>query len=369
MSDTVIHHLSLRDFCRSVLERIGVPRDDAKIVADSLVLADLRGVDTHGVLRLPAYVDSFRAGTVRAGVAFDILDEIPGGVRIDGKRAFGQVIAKRAMELAMERAGDAGVACVAVRNGGHIGAHGNVAIMAAEQGMLGFVMTNGRPVLPPPGGKLTAASSTPFAIGCPSGRAFPLVLDMALSVVSRGRILRAIGAGAEIPPDWAIDTSGKPTRDAAEASRGAVLPIGGYKGYGIAVMLSVVAGLMAGTPFGPGAAEEANDRSRPFSQSHVVLAMNIERFMPLEQFLSHAEAFIADLKATPLAEGASEIFVPGEQSYRRWRERLESGVPVSASVAAKLRETGEALGVDFDACAAARPSGEDRAFAYETASA
>jgi L-2-hydroxycarboxylate dehydrogenase (NAD+) len=218
MAGTVVHHLSLRDFCARVLEKLGAPADEAGIVANSLVLADLRGVDTHGVRRLPSYAELLRAGVVRAGSRLSVLREFPGGFSVDGGHGFGQVVARRAMQMAIGRAKDTGVACVGVRNGGHIGAHGNTAILAAEEGMLGFLVTNGRPVLAPPGGVRSAVSSTPFAIGCPSGREFPLVLDMALSVVARGRILRAIAEGTEIPATWAIDAAGRPSIRARRAA-------------------------------------------------------------------------------------------------------------------------------------------------------
>jgi LDH2 family malate/lactate/ureidoglycolate dehydrogenase len=299
-----------------------------------------------------------------------VLREFPAGCCLDGGHSFGQVIATRAMAMAVDRARTTGIACVGVRNGGHIGAHGNVAIQAAQQGMLGFLMTNGRPVLAPPGGKVGAVSSTPFAFGCPSGRRFPLVLDMALSVVARGNIIRAITEGTEIPPHWAVDASGRPTTDPRAAAVGAVLPIGGHKGYGLAVMLGVLGGVLTGAAFGNDVApHEPPDPDQPFNQGHFVLALNIEHFMPMAQFMARADAFVQEIKATPLAEGATEIFVPGEQSYRRWQERLERGLSVGPRVADKLRTIGQSLGVDFDAYASNKRPGADQPFSYQQDSA
>lgn len=369
MPAALLHPLNLRDFCVSVLVRLGTPTDEATIVADSLVLADLRGVDTHGIRRLPSYVDFIRANVVRPVSNLTVLREFAGGFCLDGGHGFGQVIAMRSMAMAIDRARTTGIACVAVRNGGHIGAHGNVAIHAAQQGMLGFVMTNGRPVLAPPGGKVGSVSSTPFAIGCPSGRTFPLVLDMALSVVARGNIIRAITEGTEIPSHWALDSMGRPTTDPQAAIVGATLPVGGYKGYGLAVMLSVLGGVLTGAAFGNDVAPpDPPDPDRPFNQGHFILALNITHFMPMAEFLARADAFVAEIKATPLAEGATEIFVPGEQSYRRWQERLETGLRIGARVSDKLRAIGRSLDIDFDSFAS-RPRAAVETFAYHQYSA
>lgn len=355
-------HVNLRDFCARILERLGSPAEEAMIVANSLVLADLRGVDTHGVRRLPSYAEAIRLGTVRAASRIAVEGEFATGLRLDGGRSLGQVIAARAMDMAIARARIAGIASVAVRNGGHIGAHGNVAIRAAESGMLGFLVTSGRPALAPPGGRRSAVSSTPFAIASPSGLEFPLVLDMALGVVARGHILRAIAEGTGIPEGWAIDASGAPTRDARAAGEGALLPIGGYKGYGLAVMFSIIGAVLTGADADGQAEQGGADLAT--GQGHFLLALDIEHFMPMHAFCRRAGDFVRRLKDTPKAEGGAEVFVPGEQSYRRWRERLANGIPVSAAVADKLRALGRASGLDFDAAMSAPAGRDDPAFGY-----
>jgi LDH2 family malate/lactate/ureidoglycolate dehydrogenase len=360
MPEATIHHVALRDFCAAVLARHGVPVDEGRIVANLLVLSNLRGIDTHGVRRLASYVAFVRAGVVRPVGELRTLHEFPGGFCFDGGHGFGQVTAVRALELVMERAREIGIACATVCNGGHIGAHGNVALKAAEGGMIGLVMTNGRPALVPPGGRTSSISSTPFAIAAPSGRPFPLVLDMALGVVARGHILRALAEGEAIPLDWAVDRTGRPTADPRKASEGAIRPIGGHKGYGLALMFGMVSGVLSGAAFGADVApSEPPDPAKPFNQGHFLLALDIEKFMPLAQFEKRAAAFAEEIKAAPKANGVSEIFVPGEQSYRTWNHRLKHGIPLSAKVISDLTSLGKASGLPLQLAAPPRNRHDD----------
>ncbi len=339
---------TLATFATDILKAVDVPLATARAVADNLVLADLRGIETHGVRRLPSYVAQVRDGTIRPCAEFTVRNSFEAGYCADGGRGFGQTVARSAMDLAIDRAKQTGIACVTVANGGHIGAHGNIVLQAVEAGQFGLVVTCGRPVMAAPGATAAAIGLTPFAIGCPSGHDFPLVLDMALSVAARGHILRALAEGTSIPDSWAVDAAGEPTTDPEAALEGALLPVGGYKGYGLAVMLSALAGLLTGVLDDAALSADADDPPPPFAQGHFVMAIDIARFIPVALFQRRAEAFVNAIKAAPKAAGIEEIFLPGEQSWRRWQNRRQNGIPLSDGLAAELGELGASVGVRFE---------------------
>ena len=335
---------TLATFATDILEAVDVPLATARAVADNLVLADLRGIETHGVRRLPSYVAQVRDGRIRPCAEFTVRNSFEAGYCADGGRGFGQTIAKAAMDLAVDKAKQTGIACFTVSNGGHIGAHGNIALQAVEAGQFGLVVTCGRPVMVAPGATAAAVGLTPFAIGCPSGCDFPLILDMALSVAARGHILRALAEGKPVPESWAVDAAGDPTTDPGAALKGALLPVGGYKGYGLAVMMSALAGILSD------ALDDValSEGGKAFAQGHFIMALDIARFMPVEIFRRRAAAYIESVKATPKAAGVEEIFLPGEQSWRRWQDRRQNGIPLSDGLAAELEELGASVGVRFE---------------------
>jgi LDH2 family malate/lactate/ureidoglycolate dehydrogenase len=347
---------ALATFTTDILEAVDVPLKTARSVAENLVLADLRGIETHGVRRLPSYVAQVRDGTIRPCAEFTIQSSFEAGCCADGGRGFGQTIARSAMDVAIDKAKQTGIAGVTVANGGHIGAHGNIVLQAVEAGQFGLVVTCGRPVMAAPGATAAAVGLTPFAIGCPSGHDFPLVLDIALSVAARGHILRALAEGTSIPESWAVDAAGDPTTDPEAALNGALLPVGGYKGYGLAVMMSALAGLLTGALDDAALSSDDAD-TPPFAQGHFVMAIDIARFVPVAVFQRRAEAFVDAIKAAPKAAGIEEIFLPGEQSWRRWQDRRQNGIPLSDSLVAELKELGTSMGIRFEPDSAAGPGG------------
>jgi LDH2 family malate/lactate/ureidoglycolate dehydrogenase len=351
-----IHSQTLATFTTDILKAVDVPLKTARAVADNLVLADLRGIETHGVRRLPSYVAQVRDGTIRPCAELMVRSTFEAGCCADGDRGFGQTIARSAMDLAIDKAKQTGIACVTVANGGHIGAHGNIVLQAVEAGQFGLVVTCGRPVMAAPGATAAAVGLAPFAIGCPSGHDFPLVLDMALSVAARGHILRALAEGTSIPESWAVDAAGEPTTDPEAALEGSLLPVGGYKGYGLAVMMSALAGLLTGALDDAALSADEADPP-PFAQGHFVMAIDIVRFVPVALFQRRAEAFVNAIKAAPKAAGIEEIFLPGEQSWRRWQERRQNGIPLSDSLVAELEKLGASMGIGFKPDSAAGPGG------------
>src|SRR5450756_2716469 len=224
----------LREYATQVFMKYGMPRDEAAIVADHLVEADLRGVYSHGVLRIEPYTARLKAGAMNPRPKITILRETPGTALVDGDDGSGQVVGVRAMEIAIRKAKEVGVGYVGVRHSNHFGTCAYYAQMAVAHDMIGFAATpGGTNIMAPWGGITPLLGNNPFGVAIPAGKEFPVVLDMAQSVVARGKIAHAVKTGSPIPPTWALNRHGEPTTDAKEGYAGLVQPVGGYKGYGM----------------------------------------------------------------------------------------------------------------------------------------
>jgi LDH2 family malate/lactate/ureidoglycolate dehydrogenase len=329
----------LAAFGGAVLRALGVPADDADLVTQSLVQADLWGHQSHGMMRLPWYVRRIQSGAMNA-VTSPTLEVDAGAVAvIDGRDGIGQVLAHRATRESIERAKRHGVGAVAVRNSNHFGTAMYFSLMGPAQGCIMLAATNASPAMAPWGGREKRVGTNPWSIAAPAGRHPPLVLDVANTAVARGKIYLARQHGESIPPNWAINVAGEPTTDAAEALAGLILPMAGHKGYGIAVMMDVLTGVLSGSSFG-------EDVSGPYQAErrsgcgHLMLALDIKAFIPAAQFEQRIEQMIARLKATPPAPGATEVLVPGEPEARRAADNRQRGLELPA----QTREDLEALG-------------------------
>src|SRR5918998_2573073 len=237
-------------FTQALLTAHGLPDDDAEIVAECLVKADLRGVDTHGIMRLPGYLDRLRRGLINARPHLEAKRVTPVAALIDGQDGFGFVVATRAMSAAIAVAAAYGIGIVAVRRSTHFGMAAQYVLQAIEAGYLSLVFTNASPSMPPWGGREALLGTSPFAAGAPGGREAPFVLDMSPAVAARGKIRRAERRGERIPEGYALDAEGRPTTDPVKALQGVVLPIGGPKGSGIAMLMDIFGGVISGASFG-----------------------------------------------------------------------------------------------------------------------
>jgi LDH2 family malate/lactate/ureidoglycolate dehydrogenase len=334
----------LEAFAAAVLEAGGLIPEDARLTARSLVQANLRGVDSHGVLRLIQYVRTLQAGAVKARPTVRVLQADTVTALVDADGGYGYRPARLAMDLAVERARLHGVGVVGVRNSHHFGMAALYVIPPAEQGFIAVMVTNASPLLAPAGGREARVGNNPWAFGIPRRPpAPPLVLDMALSQVALGKIRLAAAEGRPIPPGWALDREGRPTTDAAEALRAGLLaPAGGYKGFGLALVAEVLAGVLTGSPFGLA----ADAHGRPAGGvGHLALALDPGRFGPREAFLDGVERLAADVLATPLAPEADRIELPGDPEYRREEERRTHGIPISDELAGQLVALARELGV------------------------
>jgi LDH2 family malate/lactate/ureidoglycolate dehydrogenase len=334
----------LADAVASLFRAAGLPENHAALVADSLVTADLWGHASHGVMRAPWYLDRLRTGVMRAETAQAVLADAGAIALWDAQDGVGQVIARDAMHDAVARAKRHGVGVISVRDSNHHGALGYFTRMAAEAGCIGMLVTNGSPAMAPWGGRAKVVGTNPWSIAAPAGKHAPLMLDIANTAVARGKIFVARQKQQPIPQGWALDDAGRATTDPVAALSGVLLPMAGHKGYAIATMMDVLAGALSGSGMlnavsGPYQAEK---RSRC---GHLVLALNIAAFGPIDAFAARIEAMIEELRATPRAEGVSEILYPGELEARNEGRHRKDGLMLPAKTIADLRAAASTLGV------------------------
>lgn len=344
MTNAPLNPDALRDFATAVYQSAGVPQDDAWIVADSLVQADLWGHQSHGLLRLTWYLARLRSGVMRAVTAPELVVNAGAIAVMDGGDGIGQVLAQRAADEAVARAKAHGVGAVAVRNSNHFGTAMYFTGRAARQGCVAFLSTNGSPAMAPWGGREKRIGNNPWSIAAPIGDGGVMVLDMANTLVARGKIYLAKQRGEKIPLDWAIAADGSRTDDPVAAIAGTLLPMGGHKGYGISVMMDMLSGVLSGSGFGMGVAGpyQADKRS---GCGHLMIALDIAAFQPLPAFEARIQAQIAELKDAPRAPGVEEIFYPGELEARADLRQRRDGLILPADTLADLALAAQLTGV------------------------
>jgi LDH2 family malate/lactate/ureidoglycolate dehydrogenase len=305
----------LLEFATAVYTRAGLPEQDARLAADTLVQADLWGHQSHGVMRLSWYVARLRAGVCDPLAKPDFVVDAGAIAVIDGRDAMGQVLTARAMEDAICRAKAHGVGVVALRNSNHFGTAMYFTLMAARAGCVAFLSTNASPAMAPWGGRKKTVGTNPWSWAAPAGRHAPMVLDIANTGVARGKVYLARQKGIPIPEGWAINAAGAPTTNAQEAIDGIILPMAQHKGYAVAVMMDMLSGVLAGSHSGTGVFGPYQTAHRS-GAGQLMIALNVEAFQPLAEFGSRMEALITELKGVPLAQGFDEVFYPGEIESR-----------------------------------------------------
>ncbi len=332
-------------FVRALLVAHGVPPQDAATVAQCLVGADLRGVDTHGMMRLPGYLDRLRRGLINPRPALEPQRVTPVAASLDGQDAFGFVVGMRAIEEAMAMARESGVGIVSVRRSTHFGMAASYVLPAIEAGFIALVFSNASPAMPPWGGKDALLGTNPFAAGAPGGTLGPYLLDMSPAVAARGKIRRAERRGEDIPLGYALDKNGRPTTDPTAALAGVVLPIGGYKGSGLSMLMDIFGGVISGAAFAGGVADQYKVFDRPQDVGHFFLAMRPDLFMPMSEYRSRMDTLIGRVRGSPKAEGFDEILIPGEPEAREEARRRRVGIPYSASEITTLLSEAARAGV------------------------
>ncbi|RSK55175.1 ureidoglycolate dehydrogenase [Bacillus canaveralius] len=330
MADIIVSSEELTGLVVSKLTKAGLREDHAQAVADVLVHADLRGVSSHGVLRTEHYVKRLSEGGLNPDPTFNVKDTAPSTAIFDGDDGMGHVIAKEAMDYAIKLAEKNGVGMVVVTNSSHCGALSYFVQQAAEKNMVGMAMTHTDKVVVPFGGAKPYFGTNPIAFGFPAKENKPVILDMATSNVAFGKVLHAREADAAVPADWGVDENGKPTTDPHAVS--ALLPFAGPKGYGLAMVVDVLSGLLAGAAFGPHIATMYGDYSKKRKLGHFLCAINPAVFTDPKQFLANMDQMINEIHETQPAEGFSKVMVPGEPEQLKEEARLRDGIPVTETV-------------------------------------
>jgi L-2-hydroxycarboxylate dehydrogenase (NAD+) len=342
--DLIFDAAALEAFAAEALRRAGVGDEDATFGALCLVEADLRGVESHGVLRLPIYVRCLQRGVINARPRPRSVSGAGALEVMDGDAGLGYVVGRAAMLRAVELAGEHGIAAVGVTNSSHFGPAGIYARLATENDMIGIAMSNVMAKMVAPGGARPITGNNPLAVAIPSFGEFPFALDMSLSAATGGKLLLAAKKGQSIPLDWATDTEGEPTNDPEVAFKGFYQPLGGVKGLGLSFVVDILCGLVTGGPFGR-QLESMYSSDEPTRTGHMMLAIDVLRIVPRKVMKERMAAFFADIKASPMRDPAAEMRVPGERAYRTELRRRAEGVPVAPGVVEELVELGRELGL------------------------
>ena len=337
-------------FVSRSFEKLGVPSSDAEIAANVLVASDLRGVDTHGVIRFQPnawYVKWLKEGTMNARPNIRFVSESASSALLDADNGMGMVVGHRAMEIAMKKAEQTGVGMVTVRNSRHYGMSAYYAMLALPHDMIGIAMTNASRQVVPTFGREARFGTNPLCFAVPAQEERPFVLDMATNTAAAGKLELALRLGKSIPAGWALNERAEPTTDpkiAQQARR--LLPLGGsresggHKGYGLGILVEILCGVLTGTI----TALNANQEPR----GHFFGAIDPAAFRPVREFKGDMDRLIRDLKATPPVSGESRVYVAGEIEFETAEERSERGIPLHESVLMGLRDVGAELGVVYD---------------------
>lgn len=332
MAGIMVTHQQAREFCIEAFEALSVPHEDAVLVADNLVEAELRGLSSHGLSRMIYYVRKLEAGGFKANADIRILQERTATLLMDSDNSLGAVSGAKAMRACIEKARQSGVACAAVNNGNHYGIAAYYSMMALEHDMIGISMCNSVAKMSPYGGIDPVLGTNPISIAVPAGKRYPLVFDAATSLVALGKVMVADIEGKTIPEGWAIDHNGHPTTNPKEALSGAILPFGGYKGSGLAIMVDVFTAILSGAMFGMHTGELRSDPEAGQKVGFYFGAIDIAAFQDVEHFKARMDQMIEELKASRKAEDCDEILMPGEPEFRKKEQLLQDGFKIGPGV-------------------------------------
>ena len=354
-----IHHETLKSFIKDVFIGLGVLTEDAEIVSDVLITADLRGVDSHGIQRLKMYYDRIKKGIYNVKTELKIVKNDLATAVIDGGCGLGPVIAYKSMKMAIDKAKKFGLGSVAVRNSTHFGIAGYYSLMAIKEGMIGIATTNARPAVPPTFGVEPMLGTNPLTAGAPTDENFPFLIDCATSIIQRGKVEVYNRSNKSLPNGVIITKNGKTKNDPDEVlndlidNSAALLPLGGrgedtsgYKGYGYSTLVEVLCSALQDGTYLKDTAGVIEGNQKRLKVGHFFLAINIEKFIPLNDFKWIAGDIMKKLRNSEKAPGKDRIYTAGEKEYLAERERLISGIPINKSLQQDINVIQEELGLD-----------------------
>lgn len=333
-------------FVSDVFEKIGMSSENAKMAAEVVVQSDISGVTTHGLARMPMYVRRIKNGAVNPNPNMKQVNKSENLILFDGDNGPGNVVGPTALEKCIKAAQKHGIAAITIRNSNHYGVGNYYAWKFAEADLIGITMTNSTPNVAPTGGKIPMIGTNPITIGIPAGKHYPIALDMATSVVAFGKIQKALDTGKKIPFGWAVDKHGNPTENPEDALKGSLLPIGGYKGYGLAMIIDIFSAVLSQASYGQEIGDKFDPKnSEPEKIGHFMLAIDVSKFYSIEEFKNSVDLYIDTMKGTEKAEGVEEIFIPGELEFIKSKEVEKTGIPISPDIQSKMIEIANDVGI------------------------
>lgn len=342
-----ISQQKLHTLITELFYKTGVPKDEAAITADVLMKAELRGIKSHGVSRIPIYIKRLELGVVSARCNLTAIRETACTALLDGGYSLGQVAGTKAMQLAIEKAKAAGIGMVGLNKSHHYGIAGYFSEMAVKHDMIGFTCCNTKAMMAPPGGASRAIGNNPFSFAFPAGKQLPVIFDCACSTVAEGKIIVAKNAGQRIPEGWALDSDGNPTTDPVQALKGFILPAGGPKGYGLAVVMELLCGVLTNASTGTHLTSIYADVDKPQNCGNFFAAIRIDAFDDVDAFKNRMDSYIMDMKNSRRADGASQIYMPGEIELQHERSLGESELELSEESFEPLKELADKYQVNL----------------------
>ncbi|MGG0720285.1 Ldh family oxidoreductase [Robertmurraya massiliosenegalensis] len=344
--DKVFSYEILNKFTHQIFLQVGLRSEDAKTIADHLVGASLRGVDSHGLSRIPIYAKRMREGLVSIHGKIEVNEKGAAAALVNGNNLPGILVAQASIELAVEKAKNTGIAIVGVKHSNHCGMLAAYAKYAVKENMIALLTSNASPSMAPWGGQEKFFGTNPFCYGLPAGEEDDIILDMATSVVAKGKIRIAEKKQENIPEDWAITHDGRRTTDPSEALQGLVLPMAGPKGYGIVLLNDFLSGIFTGANYGPYISSMFESKKQ--GVGHCFIVMRPDLFQSLEEYQKKVDNYITQIRQVQKMKGIERIYLPGEIELEKEAIRREEGIPLSKSMYQELSEIGSELGVTLD---------------------
>jgi LDH2 family malate/lactate/ureidoglycolate dehydrogenase len=351
----------LRAFVRAAFRAAGAVEADAADAAEVLVRTDERGIHSHGTQTLPIHLENLDRGGTRSPVEIETIRETAVTAVLDGRGGIGLVVARRANAVALKKARDHGVGIVLVRGSNHFGAAGFYALESAEAGYIGLATSNASPIMTAAGARTKTISNAPFAYAVPTG-GDPLALDIAMSATAGMKVRMAAAAGEPIPLGWILDKAGNPTTDPGDYGRGgSLLPMAGHKGYGLAVLTETLAGALSGAGMLSGIVPWLIETGTPTNAGHAFIVLDIEAFMPREEFAARIDGMLAELRSAPPAPGVASVITPGQLEAQSERRALADGLALPPGVTERLRTVARERGLEdlYQAARTAPQEGHD----------
>jgi len=361
MSENIIYieAETLESFMRDVFIGLGVPKDDAHIIAEVLIASDIRGIDTHGIQRCKMYFDRIKAGMYEVKTKIDVIKDGPTTALWDGNCGMGHVIAYKAMKTAIEKAKKYGLGSVAVRNSTHFGIAGFYSLMAIKEGMIGLAVTNARPSMPPTFGVEPMLGTNPLTAGAPTDEEFPFLIDCATTIIQRGKVELYNRIDKHLPEEVVITDEGKTETDPAKIlenmgkGKAALLPLGGrgeetsgYKGYGYATLVELLSAALQDGIYLKDTIGIVEEGQKRLKVGHFFLAINIDSFLPLEIFKKTAGNIMKDLRSSKKEPGANRIYTAGEKEHDVMTSRRKTGIPLNESLQEDIKIMRKELKLD-----------------------